>query len=810
MHLVSWPSRSLRFASRTLVVFLAGALLRLTAAGQAAPDYVEGEVIVTFKATATLTRATAALKKRSLAFTRHFAWLSGKRKRQTGLVRQANRTTAELIAELKNDPDVQMVEPNYLRYVSTTPNDTRFAEMWGLQNTGQSVKGTTGTTGADVKFLAARAMARTINPAQVVVAVVDTGVDFVHPDLAANMWVNTSEIAGNGIDDDGNGYIDDVNGYDFVGGSGAPVDSGYHGTHVSGTIAAVGDNALGTIGVNERAQIMACKVSSDGNSISTSAEIEALQYLALMKSRGVNIVAVNASYGGSSSSSSESAAIQALADAGILFCAAAGNDSANNDTTADYPGNYRLANMIVVAATDQNDALASYSNYGATTVDIAAPGSNILSTQPSTVTFQAGGTAYVTTPLQFTGLTPGLSGNLVDCGIGNPADFPPAVRGNIALIARGTLNFSVKAANAQAAGATAVIIYNNTTGAVNGTLGGAGAWLPVHAISQADGLALKVALPQTAALSITGNYQFLNGTSMATPHVTGAASLAATNNPDETMAQRRQRILAAVDVKTGLSGKVATGGRLNLLRVVDADLNGVADWYEQLRALSPAVTTASPLAGGLTGAAYSQVFAATGGTAPYHFTIGGGAVPAGLSLSSAGVLNGTPTTAGTFSFTVQATDAVALIAQKTYSLTIQTPLAVWTASQFTVAEQTDSSVSGILADPNHNGVSNLLEFALNRDPKAPNFSPAFGTSWRMDNGKTYLTVSYTRLLDAAGISYTVEVSQDLLTWNSGSLYTEEVGAVDDGNGMTQTVTAQALQPVNGTAHLFTRLRVTQP
>ena len=466
--------------------------------------------------------------------------------------------------------------------------------------------------------------------------------------------------------------------------------------------------------------------------------------------------------------------------------------------------------MIVVAATDQNDALASYSNYGATTVDIAAPGSNILSTQPSTVTFQAGGAAYATTPITYTGLTPGVSGSLVDCGIGNPADFPSAVRGNIALIARGTLTFAVKAANAKAAGATAAIIYNNTTGTINGTLSNAGAWLPVYAISQADGLALKAALPKTAALSVTGNYQFLNGTSMATPHVTGAAALAATNDPEDTMAQRRQRILSAVDVKAGLTGKVATGGRLNLLRVVDANLNGVADWYEQLRSLSPALTTTSPLASALAGTNYSQTFAAAGGTAPYTYAISGGTVPAGLSLSGSGVLGGTPTTAGTYSFTVQATDAVALTVQKAYSLTIQTPLAVWTAAKFTAAEQADPSVSGALADPNHNGLPNLLEFALNRDPKVPNFSPPLVTGWQTRNGSTFMTVSYNRLLGAAGVSYTVEVSQDLRTWNSGSLYTQDLSTVDDGNGLTQSVTVQTLQPLSGTPHLFTRLRVTQP
>ncbi len=810
MHLVFRPNRSRRFPTRTLAVLLVGALLRLTAAGQAAPDYVEGEVIVTFKATATLASATARLNKKSLGFARHFAWLSGKRHRQTGLVRNGTRTTAALIAELKNDPEVETAEPNYLRHVSANPNDTRFAEMWSLQNTGQSVNGTLGTAGADVKFLPARAMVRTINPAQVVVAVVDTGADYVHPDLAANMWVNSGEIAGNGIDDDGNGFIDDVNGFDFVGSTGAPADSGNHGTHVAGTIAAVGTNALGTVGVDERAQIMACKVSSDGNTISTAAEIAALQYIAQMKGRGVNIVAVNASYGGSNSSSAESAAIQALSDVGILFCAAAGNAGANNDTTAEYPGNYRLANMIVVAATDQNDALASYSNYGATNVDLAAPGSNILSLQPSTVTFQVGGTTYATAPFLYTGLTPGVSGSLVDCGIGNPADFPSEVRGNIALIARGTLTFATKAANAKAAGATAVIIYNNATGSINGTLGGAGAWLPVHAISQADGLAIKAALPKTGTLSVTGNYQFLDGTSMATPHVTGAAALAATNNPEETMTQRRQRILAAVDAKAGLSGKVATGGRLNLLRVVDANQNSVADWYEYLSSLSPALTTASPLANGMTGATYSQTFATAGGTAPYSYVIGSGSLPTGLSLSSTGILSGTPTAAGTFSFTVQATDSLALTAQQSYSLTIQTPLEVWTTTHFTLAEQAAPTISGILADPNHNGLPNLIEYALNRNPKAANFSPPISIGWLTNNGSTFLTVSYTHLLNGTGISYIVEASQDLQTWNSGSLYTQVVSTVDDGNGITETVTVKLLQPLSVTPHLFTRLRVTQP
>jgi subtilisin family serine protease len=247
--------------------------------------------------------------------------------------------------------------------------------------------------------------------------------------------------------------------------------------------------------------------------------------------------------------------------------------------------------MIVVAATDQNDALAIFSNYGATTVDLSAPGVSILSLAPTnmpqiTAYVKNGTNTYTANNLTYSGTTAGLSAMIYDCGLGYTTNFSPAVYGNIALIQRGTLFFSQKVSNAMTAGARAVVIYNNIPGNFLGTLGSSSNWIPAISLSQADGLALKATLPSTGTVAAfvdpSNIYQLLDGTSMATPHVTAAVAFAAMNFPSETVAQRIQRILANVDVVPGLIGKVHTGGRLNLLRTVDTDGNGLPDWWEQM------------------------------------------------------------------------------------------------------------------------------------------------------------------------------------------------------------------------------------
>ena len=559
-----------------------------------ATEYVEGDAIVTFKSSVTLTNAQQALAGHSLAWRRHFAGLSRHRGKETGLVHAQNRTTAQLITELSRDPAVETAEPNYLRWVTTAPpNDTLFTSLWAMQNTGQSVNGLAGTAGDDIHFIAAWALAQPAPPTanRPVVAVIDTGTDYTHPDLAGNMWTNPGEIPGNGLDDDGNGFVDDYYGYDFADNLPNPTDSGFHGTHVAGTIAAVGNNQLGVIGVCYQARIMALRASSDGETLSDSAIIEAIEYATMMKGRGVNVVAINESFGGGGSSSTEISAMQAAGNAGIIFCCAAGNNSSDNDTTLFYPASYLLSNEIVVAATDQDDALAFFSNYGTNTVDLGAPGVNILSLLPvaqagTSVDVQQGANVYSANALQFSGITTGtgITATVYDCGLGNPANFPAAVRNNIALIQRGTLTFSNKVVNATAAGALAAIIYNNAAGNFSGTLGGSNNWIPAVSLAQADGLALETVQPVTATV-VNGPdpgqiYQYLDGTSMATPHVSGAVAFAAMNFPTETVTQRIQRVLTNADVIPDLQGWVHNGRRLNLQRIVDTDGKGLPDWWE--------------------------------------------------------------------------------------------------------------------------------------------------------------------------------------------------------------------------------------
>ena len=557
--------------------------------------FVEGEVLITFKPDVAAGMMETTLARHALGLTEHYDGISARQHRICGMIRGKGRTTAQLIADLKSDSGVANVEPNYLRHISTTtPNDPDFAKLWGLANTGQMVNSTTGTSGVDTRFLSAWNLSRTTS-SEVVLGIIDTGVDITHPDLAGNIWVNPGEIAANGIDDDGDGYIDDIHGYDFAAATATITDSGHHGTHLAGTIAAVGKNSTGVIGLQYHAKILPLKVSTDGQYMSASAIISACNYVVKLKQKGTNIVAVNASYGGGSYSTSEINAIAALRDVGIIFCAAAGNDGVNNDTTASYPASYAISNIISVAALTQTNGLASFSNYGATTVDLAAPGVNIYSTMPlalagKTSFIKVGSTTYSAQELTYSGTTTatGLTKAIYNCGIGSSAgNFPAAVSGNIALIQRGTNTFADKVSRAKTAGAVAVIIYNNVSdplSASSWTLVTAGNWLPALQVTQATGTAILAALPTTATFVNAAKpafaYQFLDGTSMATPHVTAAAAFAAWNFPSETMAQRISRILNHTTAVAALSGKTTTGGRLDLLNMIDTDGDGLPDWWE--------------------------------------------------------------------------------------------------------------------------------------------------------------------------------------------------------------------------------------
>lgn len=263
-------------------------------------------------------------------------------------------------------PLARYCERNYILQASVVPNDPYFSgSMWGLQRLSMQTVWDK-STGSSMN----------------VVAVIDTGVDYQHPDLQGNLWINPKEIAGNGIDDDQNGYVDDIYGANFIDGSGNPMDDNGHGTHVSGTIGARTNNGSGVSGINWNVKIMALKFLGSNGSGSLWGAVNALTYARAMKEKGVNVVLSNNSWGGGGYYVSLYDEIKRWKDAGMLFVAAAGNSTINSDVSPQYPASYELDNVLSVAALDSNGSLASYSNYGATTVDIAAPGSSIASTYP--------------------------------------------------------------------------------------------------------------------------------------------------------------------------------------------------------------------------------------------------------------------------------------------------------------------------------------------------------------------------------------------------------------------------------------------
>jgi subtilisin family serine protease len=266
---------------------------------------------------------------------------------------------------------VAHAEPDYLLHASLVPNDPAMTNgmLWAMKNIGQS----SGKSDADIDATEAW---NTINSAEsIIVAVIDTGVRVTHEDLAANIWRNSKEVA-NGLDDDGNGVADDLHGFNSVDGTGNPDDDNGHGTHVAGTIGASANNGKGVAGVAWNVKIMACKFLTNDGGGATSDAIECIDYA---RKNGAKVI--NASWGGPDNSYYLERAIKNAGASGIVFVTAAGNELENNDLYPSYPANYKLPNVVSVAATTRNDVLdSSYSNYGATTVHLAAPGSSILST----------------------------------------------------------------------------------------------------------------------------------------------------------------------------------------------------------------------------------------------------------------------------------------------------------------------------------------------------------------------------------------------------------------------------------------------
>lgn len=421
--------------------------LVLAALGKGTP-HIPGELLVQFKpgaAESDIRAVRAGVNAERLQVVRDDA------QGRLELLRMApGLAVADAVRGLDGDAAVEFAEPNWIYFPSVTSNDTYYSNgsLYGMYGEATNPANQFGSQAGE-----AWALGRT-NCGSVYVGVIDEGYMHTHEDLAANAGT-TGDVAANGIDDDGNGFVDDVNGWDFDGGNNSVFDglSDDHGTHVAGTIGGVGGNAKGVAGVCWNVKIINAKfLGSNGGT--TANAIAAVDYMTGLKTRPaapLNLVATNNSWGGGGFSQGLQDAITRANAAGILFIAAAGNSGTNNDTTASYPSNYEVANVIAVAATTNTGALASYSQFGATTVDLGAPGSGIWSTVPI----------------------------------------------------------------------------------------------------------------RSKGKTVSG-YASYSGTSMATPHVTGAAALYAAYHAGSTAAQIKSAILSTVVPTASLAGKTVTGGRLNV------------------------------------------------------------------------------------------------------------------------------------------------------------------------------------------------------------------------------------------------------
>ncbi len=581
-------------------------------------DVVPGEVIVRYRNDASASARSSVLAKVNARFKRSLL-LS----RTDVVVVPAGQETAAA-AILAQDPSVEFAEPNGILHALVKPNDTRVTDLWGLNNTAQSVNGVVGTKDADIDAVEAWNMGLGLG-ATVRVADIDSGVAMNHPDLAANIFRNPGESGGgketNGIDDDGNGKIDDFRGWDFINNDNNPEDDNEHGTHVGGTIAGRANNALGVAGVASfprtpgnwfGPKIVPIKVLNAAGSGSFSAIADGIVYAGTIGAKVANL-----SLGGAGTSATLDNAIKSKPN--TLYVIAAGNDGVDNDISPSTPcvpaSTPDAANKICVAATDSKDLLAGFSNFGDINVDLAAPGVTILSSVPQNTLFsdnfeKAIGGRWVTNDAGQTGaprwnrttlFSTSPTKSLTDSPGGTPA-APAQYVANQLNWARNATAFNLSGGSDCSLSGQARVDTESGFDffVIQASTNAGGPWTTVFAFSggpaqgsvtadlsafdgdasvfvrllldaddtiQDDGAYVDdVSVKCFPAAFDTTAYAFFNGTSMATPHVAGAAAFLFTKFPASTVAQIKARILRSVDRKASLTGKVATGGRLNLYK----------------------------------------------------------------------------------------------------------------------------------------------------------------------------------------------------------------------------------------------------
>lgn len=599
--------------TRSLLALVLVALAAVPAAGAAvAPlgepaeaEYAPGQVIVQFAP-----RARADVRADALAA------VDGDQvetlgRASTVLVEVGpGETVEQAVARLEAQPGVVAASPNWVIHGDAVPNDPRFGELWGLSNAGQAVNGATGVADADID--APEAWDLTTGSSGIVVAVIDTGIAYDHPDLVNRIFVNTAEANGTpGVDDDGNGFVDDVRGWDFVQDDNDPRDLNGHGTHTAGTIGAAGNDGTGVTGVAQDVRILPLRILGANNSGLVSDSVAAINY-----ARAIGARIVSGSYGGGPFTQAERDAIAAAPN--TLFVFSAGNNGRDNDrpevSSSDrpnYPCSYDPATIVCVAATDQSDGLASFSNFGATTVDVGAPGVNVLSAMPAYAAlfsddFESGLAKWTTggtnntwgiqTVTDATSPSHVLADSPAGSYVASTSSFvrtaaPVSLAGQVGC----RLNMQLRIRSQITL--DGVIVETSTNGTTFSTRtsfsgfttnnafrarsidlslhdGAPSVWLGFRFVSNddttvEDGVQIDDVAIRCLTSTFAGTeFQLLDGTSMAAPHVSGVAALALAFEPTLTPAQLKANLLAAVDPVAALAGKTVTGGRVNAYRTL--------------------------------------------------------------------------------------------------------------------------------------------------------------------------------------------------------------------------------------------------
>jgi len=580
------------------IAALVGAALMLYAQVSAAPfaqpnwaaaatsQYVPGEVLVKFKPAAVAlvrTASVAALGHTILAHLEQPGW--------THVKLAAGQSVTEALVAYQNDPNVEYAQPNYIYHTAAVPSDPQYAQLWAFKNTGQTV-GTfppnIGTAGDDMNI--ERAWDHITDCSSVVVAVVDSGVNYTQEDLAANMWNGGSSFPNHGKD--------------FVDNDLDPMDLNGHGTHVAGIIGAAGNNAKGTTGVCWMASIMAVRVL---NAMGSGTTANITQGINFAVTYGAKVINMSLGSGGAFDQIF-SDAITTARNSDVVVVVSAGNSTSDNDVTAHYPCNFTQLNLVCVAALDQNYALASFSNWGATSVDVGAPGTNILSTwagAEGTIADNFNTTGVLNWTTSGGGWTYGqrtVSGTLFDFLL-DPGTFPSGAyvnnadnrvykTFNLSGFNAATLNFRMQLAIPL--GDSLNLNYRNSGGdpfaggiQLNGGSGSTGGFIAPFSfdlspcISVACSVGFQLVSDATSApagsgagilrfsidtLTInTSSYNTISGTSMATPEVAGLAMMLRAYNPQYTYADTVGAIKNGGRSVAALAGKTTTGKAVDVM-----------------------------------------------------------------------------------------------------------------------------------------------------------------------------------------------------------------------------------------------------